>query len=141
MTKQVEMPALIGQTFVSVRQEEIDDHDALVFDTGTGIKYIMAHEQECCEYVSIEDICGELEWLCGSPVLDAYESRSSGKKDDDVDRDSYTWTFYSITTAKGYVTIRWYGESNSYYAEDATLHMVDKQGEEWFRKMGNFCIA
>lgn len=137
MTKQVEMPALIGQTFVSVTREEIDDHDALVFDTGTGIKYIMAHEQDCCELVRIEDICGELEWLCNAPVLDAYESRSSGEQDD-VDRDSCTWTFYSLTTAKGYVTIRWFGESNGYYSEDATLHIVDAQGEEQFRKSGWF---
>jgi len=81
------------------------------------------HMQDCCEDVYIEDICGDLNDLVGSPLLEAEEVSSySGPETGD---ESYTWTFYKFATRKGPVTVRWYGRSNGYYSESVTVEAVD----------------
>ena len=99
---------------------ENKDEDRLVFTLLAGERYELYHSQDCCESVSIEDIVGDLEDLVGSPILMAEDVSShenpEGVKMNSQD-DSFTWTFYKLATIKGYVTIRWYGESNGYYSE------------------------
>jgi len=81
------------------------------------------HHQDCCEHVYIEDICGDLNDLVGSPLLEAEEvSDYAGEATGD---ESYTWTFYKFATRKGFVTVRWYGSSNGYYSESVSVDVVD----------------
>lgn len=87
--------------------------DRLVFKTSDGWKMDLFHEQDCCEGVWIEDIAGDLNDLIGSPILMAEEAEN----EDPNACESGTWTFYKLATMSGYVTIRWYGESNGYYSE------------------------
>ena len=94
--------------------------DELIFVTEDGERYKMYHSQDCCENVFIEDICGELEWILGSPILLA-EERCSDENPLGECEESFTWTFYEIATLKGAVTIRWYGSSNGYYSESVEV--------------------
>ena len=105
--------------------------DKLVFITKDGEKYVQYHSQECCEIVRLEDICGDLNDLLGSPLLMAEEVSNQEWIDhtciDGYDYQSETWTFYKLATIKGYVTIRWYGMSNGCYSEKAKLCKLDKE--------------
>lgn len=99
--------------------ENIDDSQ-LIFTLANGEKYQLYHNQDCCESVYIEDINGDLLDLVGTPLLQAEEACSDQNPEDitkEYQDDSFTWTFYKLATIKGYVTIRWYGESNGYYSE------------------------
>ena len=51
--------ALKGKTLVRVDRGLYDSNDALFFKTADGEFYIMTHYQECCENVSIDEICGD----------------------------------------------------------------------------------
>lgn len=118
---------IIGKTFVSV---EMKDRSEIVFTTDSGVRYIMSHDQDCCESVSVEDIEGDLNDLVGSPILQAEESTNREEPKPEY-ADSFTWTFYKFATIKGYVTIRWLGESNGYYSESVDFFEEGKSRYSW----------
>lgn len=115
---------LVGKILKSITGKVGDDE--IIFETEDGKKYRMFHYQDCCESVSVEDICGNLENLIGTPIIKANEDESQenpeGVKPEY--QDSFTWTFYNISTIKGDVTIRWYGESNGYYSESVDFEEI-----------------
>lgn len=103
---------LVGLTLRSVEVAE-PDKDEIILKTQCGRDFRMWHEQDCCESVYVEDIIGDLDDLIGSPITMAEKSSNSG----DGGWGTQTWTFYKLATIKGYVTLRWLGESNGYYSE------------------------
>lgn len=115
---------LIGVTLSSVTSYG----DEIYFEAEDGRKWKLYHEQDCCESVYVEDIAGDLNDLIGTPILQA-EEVSSYDNPEGVEipeyQDSFTWTFYKLATIKGYVTIRWYSESNGYYSESVTFVKLD----------------
>lgn len=107
---------LKGKTLVSLK----DDGNELVFKTTDGETYRMYHEQDCCESVVLEDVVGDLEDLVGSEILVAEEVEGESPADFEA-YESYTWTFYKFATLKGYVDLRWLGQSNGYYSEGVSF--------------------
>lgn len=111
---------LVGKTMKRV--ENVNDEE-IVFETVDGESYKLYHDQDCCESVRVEDIAGDLKDLVGSPITMAEET-TSGENPPGVEmgsQESFTWTFYKLATVNGYVTIRWYGESNGYYSESVSF--------------------
>ena len=112
---------LVGKTLASIKGEVGDEE--MIFTTTDGEKYKLFHYQDCCESVSVEDICGDINDLVGSPII-LSEEVSNYDAAPKEDEESFTWTFYRIQTAKGLVTIRWYGSSNGYYSESVSFEKI-----------------
>lgn len=121
--------AIKGMTFKDVRLDKNSfDYDAIVFildDDYNG--YVLTHLQDCCEDVYIESIDGDLTDLIGEPLVMAEEAYQEGESD----WGTSTWSFYKFATTKGYVTIRFFGESNGYYSEEARVCKLKDGSLHW----------
>lgn len=124
---------LIGHYMASVTVVKSTEGDELIFVRTDGKKFRFWHNQDCCEYVYIEDICGDLQHLTGAKILVAEERTQTNQdpdcrpqpdEDDNYADSSYTWTFYEFATIEGSVTIRWFGSSNGYYSESVDFEEV-----------------
>lgn len=122
---QYDIDLLKGKTLTKATYDELND--IIKFHRSDGVVVGMFHDQDCCESVWCEDICGDLKDLVGSEILMAHEASSDDPQYQDKESewgDITTWTFYKIATAKGYVTIRWCGESNGYYSTTPTVRTL-----------------
>jgi hypothetical protein len=121
---EIEFSTLKGMTFTKIEGGKGDEE--IIFHANDGRKFKLYHYQNCCESVSVEDVCGNIDDLVGHPILLAEEFTNSDENPPDAEIDtgrhaSFTWTFYKLATVKGHVTIRWYGGSNGCYSESVDL--------------------
>jgi len=104
---------------IVIRIDKTDDE--LLFHLDDGSRWKMYHRQDCCEYVTLDDVCGDLNDLLDSPILKFEEVYQYSNKNDS---NSFTWTFYKIATIKGQVDLKWYGTSNGYYSESVNIEQI-----------------
>jgi len=104
--------------------------ERIEFKTQDGRTHALCHVQDCCETVEVEDVCGNVEDLVGWPILLAELVTNENENPEGVEppeyQDSFTWAFYKLSTVKGSVTLRWYGESNGYYGETAAFYFEER---------------
>ena len=131
-----EITDLIRKTIIQIVGME-KDSECIDIYTSDGAVYKMYHEQDCCENVYVEDVCGDVDDLIGVTLLVAEERTSKDNPQNITDEklkeqetarvawdDSFTWTFYHFATSKGYLDLRWYGESNGYYSESVDFAKI-----------------
>lgn len=106
-----------------VMSEVSESGDEMVFNSSSGKVFKFLHQQDCCESVTIEDVCGDINDLVGSPLLVAEEvDNLDDFEPEEGNYESCTWTFYKFATVKGSVTVRWLGVSNGYYSEGVNYY-------------------
>lgn len=119
---------MVGLVFTKVY---CNDDRELIFECDQGV-FKFYHQEDCCESVYIESIVGDLIDLVGEPLLVASKT-TSGEDPPWYNRkyapESLTWSFYKFATRKGYVDVRWKGESNGYYSESVDVEFRPKEGE------------
>lgn len=121
-----DLDLLLGYTLTAVRTN--DRGTEIYFDRADGVTIRMFHLQDCWESVRIEDICGDLSDLIGSPLLVAEEATRRATFDEAAE--SGTWTFYRFRTLKGSVDIRWLGTSNGRYSENVEIAALSASEKE-----------
>jgi hypothetical protein len=107
----VSFEKLVGEVITEVEGLSVGS-ERVEFRTASGKTFMMYHYADCCEQVDINEIIGDVDFILNTPILQAREDVSTGSVGE-----SSTWTFYTIGTIKGYLTLRWLGVSNGYYSE------------------------
>jgi hypothetical protein len=121
----VQIKELVGKTLTLAQVER----GSLYLNADDGSTYLLEGDDDCSNSpASVEDVCGDLSDLIGSPLLVAEEINNddSSKPLPEVHdaQESQTWSFYKFATIKGRVTVRFFGSSNGYYSETASLHRM-----------------
>ncbi|MGL5714376.1 MAG: DUF7448 domain-containing protein [Paraclostridium sp.] len=112
------MERLVGAKILSINNGTNDSSMlAIVTDKGT-VDFV--HEQDCCESVYLESGFDDLEKMVVETILFAEEVYEDRPPLDEFE-DSFTWTFYKISTINHDCTLRFYGCSNGYYSESVEL--------------------
>lgn len=71
----VDVSEMLGQTFSRV----LADNESVTFENDK-VRYVLYHEQDCCESVVVEEIIGDIEDLENWPLLIAREDHDADGK-------------------------------------------------------------
>lgn len=104
--------------------------DQVTIKTTDGSEFAFLHYQDCCECVSLCDFENDILDFENAVIITAEEVSSSPEhlfatlKEVYCPSESFTWTFYKISTSRGDLWMRWLGESNGYYSESVSFEKL-----------------
>jgi hypothetical protein len=115
--KHVEFSALVGEVLdlVDIDREE----NQILLTTRSGRKFLVYHEQDCCETVAIHWQDGSFDKLIGKPIVEA-RGIAVDTSEEAIDS-SQTTTTLVFRVDDQTVISRWIGDSNGYYSESVDI--------------------
>ena len=84
------------------------------------------HSQDCCENVYVSQVDGDPMRFIGAELYTIQEKIELGEEEGEYSDGTYTYTFYTAKTSKGYLDWRWDGSSNGYYSESVDCILKGK---------------
>ncbi len=115
----IEFKELKGKVIKEVNKKE----NCIIFKMQDGKIYNVRKDEHGVAW--LEDVCGDLDDLLNSEILQADEENGEMQ----FEHGGFgEWTFYLLATAKGYVTLRWCGDGDGYYSEKVII--VDVLGSK-----------
>jgi hypothetical protein len=114
--KHVEFSALVGEVLDAV---DIDrEENQILLTTRSGRRFLVYHEQDCCETVAISGQDGSFDRLIGKPIVEARDF-AVDTGDDEIDSQTTTTLVFRVDDQT--VISRWIGDSNGYYSESVDI--------------------
>ena len=116
--RHVEFSALVGEVLDAV---DIDrEENQILLTTRSGRKFLVYHEQDCCETVAISGQDGNFDNLIGKPLIEARDfAVDTGESESDYDSQTTTTLVFRVDDQT--VISRWIGDSNGYYSESVDI--------------------
>ena len=122
----VSLETLVGETLTHI---DSDDGNQIMLTTESGRIIKIFHEQDCCEYVTIEDTEGNWHDLIGKVLVEAGEGGSDNEVPPEGWADSWTRTELTFRVNDATVISKWIGESNGYYSESVDIEELSSRTE------------
>jgi hypothetical protein len=90
-------------------------------------KYNLYHAQDCCEYVRLVKVIGDIDNILNEEIIFAEEDGGANDPDwySDNYNDSHTWTKFVLGTKNANVEFWFLGESNGYYSEHISIKVEE----------------
>jgi hypothetical protein len=116
--RHVEFSDLVGEVLDAV---DIDkEENQILLTTRSGRRFMVYHEQDCCESVRMVGQDGSFDKLIGKPIIEARDfAVDTGESESDYDSQTTTTLVFRVDDQT--VISRWIGDSNGYYSESVDI--------------------
>lgn len=108
--KHINPNEIVGEVLTNI---DVDGDTQILLTTESGRQFLIYHDQDCCEEVSILSTEGDWYTLLGKEIVELNVDERPSKPG----YESRTDTTLTFKVSDATVINRWVGESNGYYSE------------------------